>query len=155
MVINLLLSIDLEGLMMKHLINTQFDLAILIALEEIGGPTSKERIVFKTKSFWQRWKKHSQKQEVTRIRERLSDLNTRGIVLVRNDKGKASYYLNSAYEPSDIIGQCMSELFENVPITFWDTELLFNYEEDYYNSLIFTLQEIREIIAKYDISEYV
>ncbi|WP_397537109.1 hypothetical protein [Rummeliibacillus pycnus] len=140
---------------MKHLINTQFDLAILIALEEIGVPTSKERIVFKTKRFWQRWKKHSQKQEVTRIRERLSDLTTRGIILVKIENGRASYYLNRDYEPKDVIGKCMGELFKSAPISFWNDERLFGYEEVNYDSLIFTLKEIREIIAKYDISEYV
>ncbi|MFJ8263026.1 hypothetical protein ACIQ4I_13915 [Rummeliibacillus sp. NPDC094406] len=140
---------------MKHFIDTQFDLAILIALEEMGEPISKERIVHKTKSFWQRWKKHSQKQEVTRIRGRLSDLTTKGIILCRKENGREYYYLNRDYKPKDIIGKCMGELFQYVPISFWSDEVLFDYEEVKGNSLIFTLQEIREIVLKYDISEYV
>ncbi len=141
--------------MMKHLIDTQFDLAILLALDEIGEPTSIERIVFKTKKFWLRWKKQSKKQEVTRIRGRLSKLTNRGIVIVKKNHAKASYSLNPEYEPSAIIGEYLDELFKDVPITIWGNEVLFDYEEVNEDSLIFTLPEIRESIFKYGFSEYV
>ncbi|MGG0658077.1 hypothetical protein [Rummeliibacillus pycnus] len=136
-----------------NLIDTQFDLAILVALEESGEPTSKERIIHKTKTFWLRWKKHSQKQEITRIRQRLSDLTTKRIVLQKNNNGKASYYLNPAYEPNTIIKEYLSELFNHASISFWGNKILFDNNEINDHSLIFTLQEIRGIILKYGISE--
>lgn len=139
--------------MMNRLIDTQFDLAILVALHEIGEPTSNEKVVHKTKSYWQRWKRYSKKQEVTRIRKRLADLMTRRIVLMQRKNGKASYYLNPEYEPSDMIDECLRKLFKYVPIIIWDNEVLFDYEEIDHHSLIFTLPEIREIILKYCISE--
>lgn len=141
--------------MMNSLIDTQFDLAILIALQEIGEPTSNEKIVHKTKTFWQRWKKHSKKQEVTRIRRRLSDLTTRRIVLMEKHNGKVIYFLNPEYTPGAMIDECLNKLFKYVPITIWDNEVLFDCEEIDDHSLIFTLEEIREVILKYCICEYV
>lgn len=142
--------------MSKHIIDKQFDLAILVAMEEVGAPVDAEKLHVKLKSFIERWKKtNPEKQGNTRIRGRLSSLTQNNIVKVTKKGGQASYYLPHDERPEDIIANCLSELFEYVPISIIGDDIIFDYAEANENTLIFELEEIAAIIKSYRLMEKV
>jgi DNA-binding transcriptional ArsR family regulator len=140
----------------QHLIKTQFYLAILVALEEIGEPATTEKIIQKTEKFWKKWKRNNPElQERPTISGHLSDLREQGKITAVKDGRRNIYSWDSRDEPRSLIGECLRELFWHIPISFNGTEVLFVYDDYDYSSLIFDLRDIRDIILRYDLSEYV